>query len=132
MNLNQKEQVKVVRRKTASNTMLEEKQPRVIRRPRTVSFSLSDELAGSQFHYKNFLVKELREKFFDNALLWHVEKCYPYAKNGFLHVDEPSSAQEIEFCILKGKIMKEKNLSYIYITREMDLIDCLKELGESV
>lgn len=133
MNLNQREQVKVVRRKTASNTTLSDtKDVRTIRRQKPVTFSMSDELAGSQFYYKNFLVKDLKDKFFDNAQLWHVEKCYPYCEKGMLHVDEPTSVQEIELCVLKSKLMKEKKLKYIYITREMDLIDCLKELGESL
>jgi hypothetical protein len=123
-----------VRRKQAPNTRLseqyEEKKKSVL--PRTVAFSLADEIAGGQFHYKNFLVKELKEKFSDSHNMWHVEKMYPYCDKGILHVDEPTSLQEIELCILKNKFMKEKNLRYVFITREMDLVDCLKELGDLI
>lgn len=102
------------------------------RLPRPVAFTLSDELAGGQFHYKNFLVDELKSKFPDNSRMWYVDKMYPYCDSGILHIDEPVSAEEIDLCILKSKFLKEKEIRYVYISHSMDIIDCIKQMKEDL
>lgn len=126
--MNNREVVRVVRRK--KSPLFEEKKKE--RLPRTASYSLTDELAGGQFHYKNYFVSQLKANFLDSSQLWHVDKMYPYADGGLLFIDEPQTPEQIDHCLLKKIVMKEAGLRYIYITAEMDLIDCLTELGGQI
>ena len=129
----QRETVRVVKRKkpfSVDNVEFEEK--RKNRLPRPPAYTLSDEVAGGQFHYKNYLVTQLKAAFPEKHQLWHVDKMYAYAEPGILFVDEPRTAEEIDYCTIKKEAMKEAGLRYIAINPQMDITDCIMELEGNV
>ena len=98
------------------------------KRTRKSTNSISDELAGDKFHYVNYLVTHLKFAFHDKPSMWHVDKYYPYAKNGAIYFDEPRTPQEIDLCSLKREFLHKHAIRYIVIEPKKSLEDLFIEL----
>lgn len=92
--------------------------------------SIADQIAESDFFYRNWKYKEGEKHFPEDVLCWFVDKCYPYAKNGMLLVDEPRTEQSKLRSYAKRNVLKKLGYRFIIIEMDSDYYHCLEQLGE--
>lgn len=94
--------------------------------------SIADQIAQDKLYHKRYLIDEVRKKYPYKVHLWHVEKMYPMAKGGRLHVDEPQREWEIKECEEKMTVYKEMGIRYVYIKPHATMMDALELAGLDV
>jgi hypothetical protein len=129
---------RVVRKRQPDNTLLpteddirQKMREQTIERRSKLS-SVSDRLAGSTFHYRNWYFKEGKEAFPQHVNLRYVGKMYPFADGGPLLVDEPRFDFEVERCEMKKKTLLSLGYRYVIIKPNMSLLEAAEGLSNAL
>lgn len=95
--------------------------------------SRSDRIAGDFQHTRNFVVKELESLY--PSMIWKrkVDRYYPLAEGGPLHIDEPGTIEQWIDLDAKALFMREIGLRYVALVpggSEMDDMEALARCGQ--
>lgn len=100
--------------------------------------TLSDQVAQHTLYFRNYKYQGADKAYPDSihALQRFVTKCYPYAENGLLLVDEPKNAYEEKLAFEKQKVLKALGFRHIIIceydaAKQSTLYDLMEQLGET-
>lgn len=104
---------------------------------RKVLITLADQVAQDTFYFRNYKYKGADKAYPDSlhALQRFTTKCYPYAKEGLLLVDEPRNPREEKLAFEKQKVLKALGFRHVVIAeydamKQVTLYDLMEQLGE--
>jgi hypothetical protein len=99
--------------------------------------TLADQVAQHTLYFRSYKYQGADKAYPDSihALQRFVTKCYPYAKDGMLLVDEPKNEREAKLAFEKQKVLKKLGFRHIVIcefdaTHPVTLYDLMEQLGE--
>lgn len=125
---------KVLRKKSATSMIvhLDETEPV---RPKLKFRTLAEEVAQSDFFYRNQMVEPLKRANPEYPRLWIVDQYFPHAEGGPLYVDtinrywdEGVMKKQIEMHSLRAKIMRAAGFRYVFVTPGMTYEKAIEQM----
>jgi hypothetical protein len=112
----------------AHNTEAQPREPMTEKETKDL-IGLAAEVAQDTMYIRNTHWDNAEEYFPVDPIFRTVDKFFPHAAGGPLYVDQPETDSDIEVCKRKAEAMVKEGLRYCYISKDMDLVDIIKQMN---
>lgn len=90
--------------------------------------STAERVAEHRLYKRNEHIPILKEAFPAQRHMWHVDKFFPFAKDGVLAVDEPSLLTMVKESEAKAKVLRAAGIRMVVIAPSMRYDEILQQL----